>query len=146
MKSDAERNMDTYLSSGIATDGTTQNLKELSERKHVPDAPVHTAPTSPDAVEGFFASIYFGIPRRVFFLLAVIGALIGFGLGLNDYFGLGVEKPQYITAGLGAALGYMLIPGIYIAIRLGWIAFKMALGFVFLYLIWTYVIYPLMLG
>lgn len=149
MPSDSNKNMDTYLSSGVATDIGTSQLKEMDDfhKKRIAEGKVGPNPgaSGPDALERSIARFYFGISRRFFFGLALAGAILGFlastvgSLQVDDV-------PPYAVAGLGAVAGYAIIPGLYLAIRLGYLALKLALGFAILYLVWRFLILPWMEG
>lgn len=146
MPSDSNRNMDTYLSSGVATDIGTSQLKEMHDVHKRRIAEMSGAPTSvasgPDGIERAIARLYFGIPRSIFFGLALLGAMLG---SLSSSYTFSDYSPA-AAAGFGAVIGYAVIPAIYIFIRLGYWALKLAIGFALIYLFWLYILQPWLEG
>lgn len=149
MPSDSNRNMDTYLSSGVATDIGTSQLKEMDDFHKRRIAETSGAPTSvasgPDGIERAIARLYFGIPRSIFFGLALLGALLGYLSSTSGSVAFADYSPA-AAAGFGAVIGYAVIPAIYIGIRLGYWALKLAFGFALIYLFWLYVLQPWLEG
>ncbi|MEO1537685.1 MAG: hypothetical protein AAFR73_08120 [Pseudomonadota bacterium] len=149
MPSDPNRGVDTYLTTGVATDIASSQLKEMDDfHKQRLSQAVNEGPVKPpvaDGIERTIEGLYFSIPRVFFLGLALLGALIGF---LSSAFGFVslAETSAFVTAGVGAVVGYAFIPAVYIVIRLGYWALKIALGFAFIYLIWRFLIQPLMEG
>lgn len=149
MSSESDRNMDTYLGTGVATDIGTSQLKamedfhkrRIEERASAPSS----ASSGPDGIERAIANVYFSIPRSVFFGLAILGAILGYLSSAYGNLTIG-DFSATAVAGIGGVTGYAVIPAIYIAIRLGYWALKLAIGFALIYLFWLYILQPWLEG
>lgn len=150
----SDRNMDFYLASGIALDGTTQNLKEADERSRQPIPGVRTPSSSRssgggmpmDGVELLVAGLYDAIPKWVYFLLAIAGGAYGYLVGFDWARHGAFDQPEIASAITGALAGFFVVPLSFAAFRIGWFALKAALLLGGLYLLWKFVVYPFLVS